>query len=98
MISHDSITLGSQLGDFRIEKLLGRGGFKAVYGATNRCPQHNGYPDRVALAMPHFQDEEARRLLKNEFRVVESLNHPNIARQYAHRGGWRHDLLRHGVD
>jgi serine/threonine protein kinase len=83
MMRQVAITPGSELGDFRIETLLGRGGFKAVYGATNRRPQVNGYPARVALALPHFQDEEARRLLQNEFRVVKGLDHPNIARQYA---------------
>ena len=83
MMRQVPITPGSELGDFHIEKLLGRGGFKAVYGATNRRPDVNRYPERVALALPHFQDEEARRLLENEFRVVKSLNHPNIARQYA---------------
>ena len=73
---------GGELGDFHIECSLGRGGFKTVYGAVNRHPERNGYPVRVALCVPHFQDDEARRLLQQEFRVVSGLHHVNIAQQY----------------
>lgn len=72
---------GERLGDFLIERPLGRGGFKAVYAAQNLNPAANGWPQRVAVCIPHAQDEEARNLLRNELKVVQTLNHPGIVQE-----------------
>ncbi len=72
---------GERLGDFLIERPVGRGGFKTVYAARNLAPERNGWPGQVAVCVPHAQDEEARDLLRNELRVVQTLNHPNIVQE-----------------
>ncbi|MGH8693140.1 MAG: protein kinase domain-containing protein, partial [Burkholderiales bacterium] len=73
---------GARLGDFVIEGTLGRGGFKTVYAARNLAAARNGWPERVAVCVPHAQDEEARDLLANELRVVRTLDHPGIVQEY----------------
>ena len=65
-----------QIGRYRIEKLLGKGGFGTVYLA------HDRDLDRyVAVKIPHpsliKQPEDARSYLK-EARTVANLDHPNI--------------------
>ncbi len=77
-----SVRPGERLGDFEIEQLLGRGGFKTVYAARNLAAAANGWPERVAVCVPHAQDQEARALLRNELRVVQALTHPGIVREY----------------
>ena len=64
-----------------IERLLGRGGFKSVYAAQNLNRAANGWPQRVAVCIPHAQDDEARNLLRNELKVVQTLNHPGIVQE-----------------
>ncbi|MCO6456404.1 MAG: protein kinase, partial [Pirellulaceae bacterium] len=73
---------GQTLGDFRLEQRRGRGAFKMVYAATNLNPQGNGYPPQLAVCIPHFQDQEAHRLLENEWKVIQSLDHPAIVKAY----------------
>ncbi len=70
------------LGNFRIDRLLGRGAFKTVYQAATGAVDLDHYPAEVALCVPHAQDEEARRLLDNEYRVVRGLEHPGIVRVF----------------
>jgi hypothetical protein len=64
MNAESSHRSGERVGDFRLAERLGRGAFKVVYAATNLDPQRNGYPARVAVCIPHCQDEEARTLLE----------------------------------
>lgn len=73
---------GEQIGDFRLDERRGRGAFKVVYAATNLNPQSNGYPPRVAVCIPLYQDEEARQLLENELKVAQALAHPAIVEAY----------------
>ncbi len=73
---------GMQLGAFRLDERLGRGAFKVVYAATNLQPAANGYPARVAVCIPHYQDAEARKLLEHERNIVRTLRHPAIVEQY----------------
>ena len=77
-MSLDPVTLGP----FLVERKLGGGAFKTVYAAVNTATGRNPYPERVALCLPRAQDEEARRLLENEFRIVKALAHPGIAAAY----------------
>jgi len=83
MATGSVISAGYELHDYRILGLLGRGGFKAVYEAENLRAEENGHPASVAICVPHYQDDEARDLLHNEFRVVAGLGHPAIPKVYA---------------
>ncbi|MDA0578759.1 MAG: protein kinase [Verrucomicrobia bacterium] len=76
------ISEGATIGDFAVETQLGRGGFKTVFRARNTQPAANGYPEIVALCVPHAQDEESRKLLHNEARIAQSLDHPAVVRFY----------------
>lgn len=82
MIPEHDVKSGRQLGAFSLTRQLGRGGFKTVYEAVNTAPEENAYPETVAVCVPHAQDEEARRLVTNEFRVVQTLDHPAIVQEY----------------
>lgn len=81
MTANGNVRPGERLGDFLIERPLGRGGFKTVYAAQNLAASVNGWPERVAVCVPHAQDAEARELLRNELRVVQTLSHPNIVQE-----------------
>ena len=86
---HDNVTaepaaeLPQQIDKYRVEKVLGQGGFGVVYLAYDT--DLNRY---VAIKVPHrrivseFQDAE---IYRNEARAVASLDHPNIAP--AHHSG-----------
>jgi len=70
---------GSQIGPFRIERELGRGGMGVVYLA------HDTKLDRpVAIkSLPaEVMDDQARSRFSREARLLASLNHPNIATIY----------------
>jgi serine/threonine protein kinase/formylglycine-generating enzyme required for sulfatase activity len=74
--SGDAHPAPPQIGRYRIEKLLGKGGFGSVYLA------HDGELDRyVAVKIPHpsliKRPEDAQSYLK-EARTVANLDHPNI--------------------
>ena len=76
-------SLQKQLGDFVLDAApLAQGGYKAVYAASNLATENNGWPQRVAVCVPHVQDEEARTLLEHELRVARTLKHPGIAREF----------------
>lgn len=77
-----AVRAGDRLGEFVIERLLGRGGFKTVYAARNTAAARNGWPEQVAVCVPHAQDAEARELLYNEIRVVRTLTHPGIVQEF----------------
>jgi serine/threonine protein kinase/formylglycine-generating enzyme required for sulfatase activity len=77
--SHDSgqaVSLPRQVGRYRIERLLGRGGFGRVYLA--RDEELDRY---VAVKIPHAhlvkRPEDAKAYL-TEARTVANLDHPNI--------------------
>lgn len=74
---------GTKIGDFVIEKYLGAGAFKMVYQADNNgFGISNKYPRKVALSIPHIQDNESRTLLKRECDTQKTLVHKNIVRMY----------------
>lgn len=77
------ITEGSNVGGYVIEALLGRGGFKTVYRARNTQAAENGYPEQVALCVPHAQDAESRAMLAKECQIAQSLDHPAIVKFFA---------------
>ena len=76
----DDATPPSHIGRYRLEKVLGEGGFGLVYLA------HDGQLDRlVAIKVPHRQQvstAEAAEAYLAEARTVASLKHPNIVPVY----------------
>ncbi|MHC4173128.1 MAG: protein kinase domain-containing protein, partial [Planctomycetota bacterium] len=75
-----AIVPGSQIGTFRIERELGRGGMGAVYLG------HDTKLDRLvaikSLPAEVMGDRKTRSRFSREARVLASLNHPNIATIY----------------
>ncbi len=72
---------GSQVGAYRIERILGRGGMGIVYLAFDTRLHR-----RVALKAlpPHlFRDDKMRARLRKEARAAAALSHPSIATIYA---------------
>ena len=68
--------VGSELGPYRIERVIGRGGMGVVYLAT-----HTGMQRRVALKLlaPDYADDEAfRARFLRESRLAAAIDHPNI--------------------
>lgn len=62
--------------DFSLDRELGRGGSAAVYLA-----RRDGSSEPICLKLFHprvFQDEQTRKRIFREFRVLASLVHPNI--------------------
>ena len=72
---------GSQVGQYRIERMIGRGGMGVVYLARDtRLHRH------VALKSlpPHlFRDPRMHARLRQEARAAAALSHPSIATVYA---------------
>ncbi len=66
---------GSMLGGYRLLRLLGQGGMGSVYEAE---PSRGG--ERVALKVLKERSPQSLASLKAEFRSVNDLTHPNIAR------------------
>jgi serine/threonine protein kinase len=67
--------IGSQIGDYSVDDLLGEGGMGKVYTATG--------PDggRVALKLvkdDYARDETFRRRFYREARIAQTVNHPNV--------------------
>ena len=74
------IASGVEIGGYRVEELIGRGGMGEVYRA------HDGRLDRnVALKIlaPRYADDEGfRERLLRESRIAASLDHPNVVPVY----------------
>ena len=74
------IASGVEIGGYRVEELIGRGGMGEVYRA------HDGRLDRnVALKIlaPRYADDDAfRERLLRESRLAASLDHPNVVPVY----------------
>jgi len=70
---------GTQLGPYRLEKVLGRGGMGVVYLAERADEE---FEKRVAVKlMPRgLESQEAERRFRLERQVLARLEHPNVAR------------------
>lgn len=70
---------GYRLGQFQLERRIGKGGMGAVYEAT-RCDDE--YQQRVAIKLVRrgMDSHEILRRFRLERQMLASLNHPNIAR------------------
>lgn len=63
---------------FRLQELLGEGGMGKVYKALDK---HENKTVAIKILNPHLmKDEENRRRLASEGRLLSSLNHPNIVK------------------
>jgi serine/threonine protein kinase len=70
---------GSQLGPYRIEGTIGRGGMGVVYRASDTRLNR---PVAIKVLSVGFGDEAARRRFQREAQTVSSLNHPHILTVY----------------
>ena len=85
----DELWIGSTVGGYRIEELMGRGGMGLVYRV--RHVALNRIYALKALAPSLADDEDFRRRFKREMRIAASLNHPHVVGiHYAaeHEGMW----------
>ena len=66
--------IGQQLGNYRLTRLLGRGGFAEVY-----LGEHHRLKSQAAIKVLHTQlsDEDITTFL-NEAQTIARLEHPNI--------------------
>ena len=74
------LELGSQIGDYRIERLVGRGGMGEVYEATQLALGRT-----VALKVLHtslLEDDEFRERFRREGKLQAQLEHPNVVTVY----------------
>ena len=70
---------GTQVGQYRLETLLGTGGMGVVYRAN--CTKLSR-PAAVKFLWPQLADVEARRRFRLEAQTASSLNHPHIVTVY----------------
>jgi serine/threonine protein kinase len=74
------LRVGSTLGAYRIEELVGRGGMGAVYRAQHI---HLGRPAALKLLLPELADDRGfRERFLRESRVAASITHPNVIPVY----------------
>ncbi len=72
---------GSQVGAYRIERILGRGGMGIVYLAHDTRLHR---PVALKALPPHlFRDDKMRARLRQEARAAAALSHPSIATVFA---------------
>jgi eukaryotic-like serine/threonine-protein kinase len=91
------LTIGSQIGVFRIDSLLGVGGMGEVYRARDTKLNRDVAIKILPPAFANDPDRLAR--FKREAQVLASLNHPNIAAIYGFEdSGSVHALVLELVD
>src|SRR3954469_19417504 len=70
------VDVGSQVGQYRIESYIGRGGMGVVYRAEH---SHLGRPVALKLLAPELADNESfRERFVRESRVAAKVDHPNV--------------------
>src|SRR5438309_9016736 len=72
---------GSDFGDWRIERLIGRGGMGVVYLATDR---RLGRPVAIKLIADDRSDDRGfRDRFEREAQLTAAIDHPNVIPVYA---------------
>src|SRR5215472_13593905 len=74
-----TVEVGSQLGTYRIEAILGVGGMGEVYRALDTKLNRSV---AIKLLSDHVSDPAARRRFQREAQMASSLNHPHILTVY----------------
>jgi serine/threonine-protein kinase len=70
--------IGQLAGPYRLERLLGQGGFSWVFGGRH---DQDGTPVAVKLLKPRYaSDPQFRRRFQHEAEVASKLDHPNVVR------------------
>ena len=69
------VDIGSMLGPYRIDALIGQGGMGVVYRALDTKLNR---PVAVKFLSPEVANEKARRRFQREAQLASSLNHPHI--------------------
>jgi len=92
-----------EFGQYTLHELIGRGGMAEIYRAT--MPGIGGFEKTVAIKkiLPHLaEDDEFTSMLIDEARIIESLDHSNIAQVFdlGRREGTYYIAMEyiHGVD
>ena len=70
---------GTQLGHYRIDGVLGRGGMGVVYRATDTKLNR---PVAIKFLSAAVADADARRRFQQEAETASALNHPHIVTVY----------------
>ena len=87
MASEPQLAAGEDLGAYRIEKLIGRGGMGEVYRAVDT---RLGRPVALKLLAPELADDDRfRERFLRESRLAASLDHPNVLPDLRGRRGRR---------
>lgn len=68
--------IGVPLGNYRIDKLIGRGGMARVYRAVDL--KNKDYVAIKVIDNPFLQDDEFRKRFRLEWEAIAKLDHPNI--------------------
>lgn len=69
--------VGHSLGPYRLDRLIGQGGFAWVYAGRDR----DDAPAAIKILKPHYaRDRAFAARFRNEFKVASELHHPNIVR------------------
>ena len=89
-----SIALGTQLGAYRIETVVGEGGMGVVYRALDTKLNR---PVAVKFLSDDLADAASRRRFQREAQTASSLNHPHILTVLRCRGGGRPAVPGDGV-
>ena len=71
---------GTTIGDYRIEREIGKGGMGVVYLARDLSLNRNV---AIKFLSPHVSGESHRRRFQQEAQMASSLNHPHILAVYA---------------
>jgi serine/threonine protein kinase/Tol biopolymer transport system component len=77
--SDEVLQIGSQLGHYRIETLIGRGGMGEVYRALD---SRLGRPVAIKVLSADLAGVAAQRRFQREAQTASSLNHPHILSVY----------------
>ena len=79
-VRYVEIKESSYISHFKLLKILGEGGMGKVYKAIDK---QDGKTVAVKILNPHLlKDEENRKRLASEGRLLSSLNHPNIVKVF----------------
>jgi serine/threonine-protein kinase len=86
--------IGQLAGPYRLERLLGQGGFSWVFAGRH---DQDGTPVAVKLLKPRFAgDPQFRRRFQHEAEIASKLTHPNVVR--IHQVGDHRDLVYLAMD